>query len=263
MTGPLTRRRLRKRAGASAVREYEKLKKQWRADRRGFFWGAGAFTFAFVAVTALVGIHHLWVYSGGMLSGAVLMAFLLLRESPPPWIENWQVGAWGEQRTARAIEPLLSRGWVIVHDLDRFKFNLDHVLIGPGGVYVLDTKNFPGMAEAKGDDLQITRPDGRAGHHGADLARNARGQGSELNRILRQRCGVKAWVNAVVVLWAEFPAKVVAADRMSYVHGGHLVEWLEAQPARLNSNQIAQIAAALAPGQRRRVPSRSEAPAQP
>ena len=89
--------------------------------------------------------------------------------------------------------------------MNRFKSNFDHVVIGPTGVFVLDTKNNPGTAEALGDFLSIKRPDGRLSYSGDRLARAARGQGFELNRLLRQRTRVSPWVSAVVVLWAEFP----------------------------------------------------------
>ena len=263
MIGPLDRRRIRKRSGASAVREYEKLKKEWRAKHRVLFWGLGTVAVLVFFVTWVAARDHPWPYFGGVLSGALLMGVGILRESPPPWIENYQVGAWGEERTAKAVQPLLKAGWVIVHDVKRLKFNLDHVLVGPGGVFVLDTKNFPGTAQVKGDRLRITRPDGRAGYDGPDLARRARGQGIELNRMLRQRCGISSWVSAVIVLWADFPSRAVAGDRMSYVPGDHLVEWLSAQPARLNAKQIEQIASVLQPGQRRRSRQPNEAPSQP
>jgi hypothetical protein len=63
------------------------------------------------------------------------------------------------------------------------------------------------------------------------------------------------WVSALIVLWADFADQAVTGNRMSYVHGAHLLEWLGAQPARLNAKQVAEIAAALEPGQRRRSPS--------
>ncbi|WP_241249834.1 hypothetical protein [Rhodococcus sp. X156] len=53
----------------------------------------------------------------------------------------------------------------------------------------------------------------------------------------------------MVVLWGEFPQEVAGGDRMTYVHGDHLVEWLRGQRAQLNAKQIAEIAAVLGPQQ--------------
>jgi hypothetical protein len=54
-----------------------------------------------------------------------------------------------------------------------------------------------------------------------------------------------------VVLWSDFPQGRADGNRMTYVHGDHLVDWLREQPARLNAQQIGHLAAFLRPGQRR------------
>jgi hypothetical protein len=63
----------------------------------------------------------------------------------------WAAGAVGEARVAAALESLESLGWMALHDVHwpgRPKANLDHVLVGPGGVLVIDAKNWSG-------DLQL------------------------------------------------------------------------------------------------------------
>jgi hypothetical protein len=264
MTGLLTRRRIRKRAGVSAAREYERLKKEWRARNRTLFRGLALVVAVALVATWWPARHDVWLYLGGMLSGALLMGFALLRESPPPWIENYQVGAWGEERTAKVLAPLLRQGWVVRHDLNRLKSNLDHVVIGPGGVFILDTKNLHGSVHVNGDVLSLTRPGENRPTYAHDKAAHAaRRQGVDLNRLLKQRCGIGPWVTAVVVVWADFPQRSVDGRNMSYVHGDELVEWLSAQPARLNAKQVEQIAVALEPGQRRRPRHTTDVPAQP
>ena len=204
-------------------------------------------------MTAFAARHDIWPWLGGLVTGVLLTFLIAMRESPPAWIENYQVGAWGEERTAKALAPLLKAGWVVLHDLNRFKSNLDHVIVGPAGVFVLDTKNLHGSVTVDGDTLSLTRPgETRVAYANDNLARSARRQGWDLNRLLKQRCNLSPWVSAVVVVWAEFPQRAVAANKMSYVHGDHLVDWLSHQPARLSAAQVAQIAAALQPGQRRR-----------
>ncbi len=59
----------------------------------------------------------------------------------------WSAGAAGEERVADALLGLEQLGWVIMHDVawpGRPRANLDHVLIGPGGVLIVDTKNWSG-----------------------------------------------------------------------------------------------------------------------
>lgn len=59
----------------------------------------------------------------------------------------WSAGADGEEQVADALTGLEQLGWVVLHDVawpGRPRANLDHVLVGPGGVLVVDTKNWSG-----------------------------------------------------------------------------------------------------------------------
>lgn len=60
---------------------------------------------------------------------------------------NWAQGAEGERQVAAALEPLRQFGWIALHDVHwpgRPQANIDHVAIGPGGVVVIDAKNWTG-----------------------------------------------------------------------------------------------------------------------
>jgi hypothetical protein len=57
------------------------------------------------------------------------------------------VDAEGEKAVAESLGGLLSSGWHLLHDVQwpgRPEAILDHVLVGPGGVVVVDTKNWTG-----------------------------------------------------------------------------------------------------------------------
>jgi hypothetical protein len=58
----------------------------------------------------------------------------------------WRRGAAGERRTARLLAPLERQGWAVLHDLaiPGSAANIDHLVIGPGGVVVIDTKQYRG-----------------------------------------------------------------------------------------------------------------------
>lgn len=63
----------------------------------------------------------------------------------------WEQGAEGEVAVARALEAL-PEGWVALHDLPwpgRQRANLDHVVVGPGGVFIVDAKNWSGRIEVR------------------------------------------------------------------------------------------------------------------
>ena len=69
-----------------------------------------------------------------------------------------------------------------------------------------------------------------------------RGHRGEIER----RCGLRQWVNAIVIFWSDFPQGIVEADRITYVYGSKLRDWLLAHPETLDSDRLARIAGALA-----------------
>src|SRR5690606_5046380 len=54
------------------------------------------------------------------------------------------LGFFGERYVAEWLEPLKADGWFIFHDIPCLgaagKFNLDHVAVGPGGIWLIETK---------------------------------------------------------------------------------------------------------------------------
>ncbi len=68
---------------------------------------------------------------------------------------NWRKGAEGEERVAAVLTAALDDRWAVVHDLTvgTKGANLDHVLIGPAGVFVLNTKNLTGRLKVDGDGI--------------------------------------------------------------------------------------------------------------
>jgi Nuclease-related domain len=69
-----------------------------------------------------------------------------LRYRPSADTRAWRRGARGERRTARLLASLERRGWAVLHDLaiPGSPANLDHLVIGPGGVIVIDSKQYRG-----------------------------------------------------------------------------------------------------------------------
>ena len=72
-----------------------------------------------------------------------------LRFRPSPEAVAWQRGAAGERRTARLLGQLERQGWAVLHDLavPGSRANIDHLVIGPGGVFVIDSKQYRGRLQ--------------------------------------------------------------------------------------------------------------------
>jgi Nuclease-related domain len=80
---------------------------------------------------------------------AALAAGWGLRFKPSPDASAWRRGAEGERRTARLLRQLERHGWAVLHDLalPGSRANLDHLVIGPGGVFVIDSKHYRGRLQ--------------------------------------------------------------------------------------------------------------------
>jgi hypothetical protein len=61
----------------------------------------------------------------------------------------YRSGALGENAVASALRDLPANFWVI-HDVPAPFGNLDHVVIGPTGIFVIETKNWRGVVSADG-----------------------------------------------------------------------------------------------------------------
>jgi Nuclease-related domain len=88
------------------------------------------------------------------LAVSALMAWRL-RFRPSEQARAWQHGATGERRTARRLRRLAREGYVVFHDLAMpdSPANVDHLVIGPSGVFVIDSKQWTGQVHQGTDGL--------------------------------------------------------------------------------------------------------------
>ena len=71
--------------------------------------------------------------------------------------EHWERGADGEAETAKALTVLPPDRWTVLHDVrwpGRQFANIDHVVVGPSGVFVIDPKNWSGQLEVRNGVLR-------------------------------------------------------------------------------------------------------------
>jgi nuclease-like protein len=58
--------------------------------------------------------------------------------------DRWLRGAEGERAVGGVLAQLEDEGWKALHDISLGRGNVDHVLIGPGGIFTIETKSHPG-----------------------------------------------------------------------------------------------------------------------
>jgi hypothetical protein len=104
---------------------------------------------------------------------------------PPVW------GAVGEEQTGAVLEGLDGLWWV-EHDIPHGYGNYDHVVIGPPGVFLLDTKRLSRPAAVHNDELRA----GGMRYSGTGFRRSAVTMANALAATLDSR----PWVQSVVVI---------------------------------------------------------------
>jgi hypothetical protein len=80
----------------------------------------------------------------GLATAALVSRRLWFR--PSEQVAAWRRGAHGERRTAHLLRRLHRDGFVVFHDLavPGSPANVDHLVIGPSGVFVIDSKQWSG-----------------------------------------------------------------------------------------------------------------------
>ena len=174
---------------------------------------------AFVLGMSLMLAVMIWIIGGDVWS------------LPPAW------GAIGEKQSGDVLEGLDSAWWV-EHDIPHGYGNYDHIVVGPPGVFLLDTKRLSRTAHVRKDELRA----GGMRYSGTGFRRAA----VTLAEALGSTLGTRPWVQSVVVVWGTLGHETCEEDRVVYVQGENLVGWLQSQPVRAQRERCEELARAVA-----------------
>lgn len=87
---------------------------------------------------------------------AVVIPAMLITESvAAPLVDRWGRGAAGEEHVGRILDNLHPNGWLALHDVNVGRGNIDHVVIGPAGIYTIETKSHRGRISAAKIDSKM------------------------------------------------------------------------------------------------------------
>jgi Nuclease-related domain len=225
------------RPGGSAQATWRRLRAaEWAAWTRSLPW----------RVAAIVGIGVASGILGSLLRPrlGLLLSVLAavaagwgLRFRPSSAARAWRRGAAGERRTARLLGPLERHGWVVLHDLavPGSRANLDHLLIGSGGVFVIDSKQYRGR-------LQLD-PSGRLWHGRYPLAPALRAVSFEADQAALVVTDPDVVVVPVMAVHgAQVPWGKVVTDGVPVVPARRLPSMLRELPAVLGPERVALLA---------------------
>jgi hypothetical protein len=145
-------------------------------------------------------------------------------------------GAAGERRTARLLGQLEWHGWAVLHDLavPGSRANLDHLVIGPGGVFAIDSKQYR-------DRLQLDAV-GKLWHGRYPLAPTLRAASWEADQAAQVLPDPgMAVVPIVAVHGAEVPWGKVVIDGVPVVSARRLPSMLCQLPVVLGPERVAWL----------------------
>jgi hypothetical protein len=224
-----------KNAGRSSHEMFKRLRRE-RMRERWYEW-------AFVAAAIVGSLVAIVVFDGrtalmwsALLGVFVSVGFFGWVIGGDAHLLRWRWGAVGEEATADELEAL-DDSWVCEHDLPHEYGNWDHVVAGPPGVFLLETKNLSSHAVVRHDALLA----GRLVFRGGGL----RGAAARLGERLADGLGWRPWVQPVVVVWGQFAEGAREENGVVYVRGGDLAAWLTNQPPRLSGVRLVAARAAV------------------
>lgn len=206
---------------------------------------AAAFELA-LGVGFALALHppHVGFYVGftvGLTAGVLLA----LADTPPQHIERWRTGAEGEKATAKELRKLPA-GWQVVHDIDIGRGNVDHVAVGPPGVFVLDSKKLSGVVSVTAGVLSVRwREDPDDGYTLPRLASRMRWLARTIETRLRADAVEGLDVQPVVAIWAPFDQGSILSGGVAWVSGKQIANVLGRRPVMLTSDEVTQAAQAL------------------
>jgi Nuclease-related domain len=148
------------------------------------------------------------------------LMFVILRYMLP-LVERHDRGATGEEQVGGLLDGLAGDGWYVIHDASLGRGNVDHILIGPAGVFTVETKSHPGP-------IRVARV------HGATLSQ-AQAQRKAIARVT----GVP--VEALIVFsraWVDKPLARRKGVRITPAR--MLAGYLQRRPTTLTPEQVEQ-----------------------
>lgn len=206
-----------------------------------------AYSVLFLSVKLLPKDLHLYGLIG---SGAVFVISVVLAGR---WLwskvveyKNYQLGYLGERTVAESLMPLLALGYQVFHDVPAEsgarKFNLDHVVVGPTGLFLIETKTRrKGRARPGFKDHEVTY-DGQQliwpwaeDRHGLE---QAQAEARWLSDWIRQITGINVGAKPVLALPGWY-VKCIARGPVNVVNAKGLVSAIKGRGGiELTSEQI-------------------------
>jgi hypothetical protein len=147
-------------------------------------------------------------------------------------------GAKGEEKVGAILESL-PEDYVVLHDVACRYGNIDHVVVGPNGVFALETKSHGGRVRMEDGKLLVNgKPPEK------DFIKQALRNGLWLRDLLKEKLGLEIFVQAMVVFSRAFVESVPRTKGVTVTHAGNLSRLITRSKSK--DIPVDRVAAALA-----------------
>jgi hypothetical protein len=165
---------------------------------------AGLSAIVFAAVSALLIFRILSTLKVGILELAGLVFLLAPLGAFYYFLRRYHIyrgGLTGEKEVAKLLNHTLNDDYYLLNDLYLRDGggDIDHIVLGPKGVFVLETKNWNGNVSCNGDEWQRSGKKNFSGSPSRQVKRNV----AKIQQIIGGNPNLRAlgiWVEGIVVL---------------------------------------------------------------
>jgi hypothetical protein len=203
--------------------------------------------FAYVAISTglVVAIHPASAERAIFAAGAASTGLAWLMWALVTQLDGQQhkfFGANAEADSSRVLGRLRRHGWRVVDDVAFDRFNIDHVVVGPGGIFAVETKWTSRRWQVADGRLSTGGP--------ADPVRQAANGATTIARLLKHHANVVEQVHPVVVIWGPGRPRVARGgtllrDDVTILDGRHCRTFFRELEPRLREDVVLHAAEAL------------------
>lgn len=194
----------------------------------------------FIAEGALLAFGGFWWWPLSLLAMApvILLGRATVLGGPLDPV-TLRSGILGEERVAEVLAELETEGFRVLHDLDTGRGNADHVLVGPTGVFVIETKDWGGRFYRRGGRLMFNdKP-----------ADQVVGQVTATALAIRERleaAGIDVWVQAVIASTrAKVSTGLMRIGHVTIADADRLPELVRAAKGSMDADTAARAIGAI------------------
>ncbi|WP_273000884.1 nuclease-related domain-containing protein [Hydrogenibacillus schlegelii] len=171
--------------------------------------------------------------------GCVLAVSMILKskkDNPDGLIDRALQGARGEERVETILSTLPDT-YDVFHDLPCPVGNIDHIVVGPTGIFVIETKSHRGEITVSSDGSLLR--DGRPLEK--NVVSQVWRQTMWLKEILESRLGHSVFIHPFLVFVNGFVQVYRPVQGVTVLPGKWLAETITKKPSRLTEQQVSEI----------------------